>query len=120
MWLDRGKTDAFQSPYFTDKFTATGLYNEDDGSWRISGIIDRSIIEIFLNGGELSATSVFFPTQPLDTMMLRVSGLNETVTASVGVWGLQAAWLNQADENGIVAGNTTESGNSTAGAAKLL
>jgi beta-fructofuranosidase len=120
VWLDRGKTDAFQSPYFTDKFTATGLYNEDDGSWRISGIIDRSIIEIFLNGGELSATSVFFPTQPLDTMMLRVSGLNETVTASVGVWGLQAAWLNQADENGIVAGNTTESGNSTAGAAKLL
>ncbi|CAI9628857.1 glycoside hydrolase family 32 protein [Alternaria burnsii] len=120
VWLDRGKTDAFQSPYFTDKFTATGLYNENDGSWRISGIVDRSIIEIFLNGGELSATSVFFPTQPLDTMMLRVSGLNETVTASVGVWGLQAAWLNQADENGIVAGNNTESGNSTVGAAKLL
>jgi beta-fructofuranosidase len=94
VWLDRGKTDGFQSPYFTDKFTATGLYNEDDGSWRISGIVDRSIIEIFLNGGELSATSVFFPTQPLDMMMLRVSGLNETVTASVGVWGLQAAWLN--------------------------
>ncbi|KAG9193636.1 beta-fructofuranosidase [Alternaria panax] len=120
VWLDRGKTDAFQSPYFTDKFTATGLYNEAEGSWRISGVIDRSIIEIFLNGGELGATSVFFPTQPLDMMMLRVSGLNETVTASVGVWGLKAAWLNQADANGTVAGNTTEGGNVVLGAAKLF
>jgi beta-fructofuranosidase len=108
VWLDRGHTDAFQNPYFTDKFTATGLFNEYEGSWSISGVVDRSIIEVFLNGGEISATSVFFPTQPLDTMMLRVSGLNETATASVGVWALKAAWLDQADANGTVVGNVTE------------
>jgi beta-fructofuranosidase len=122
VWLDRGRTDAFQSPYFTDKFTATGLFNADEGTWSISGVIDRSIIEVFLNGGELSATSVFFPTQPLDMMMLRVSGLNETATVSVGVWGLKAAWLDQADVNGTVAGNVTGGGvNATRlGSAKLF
>lgn len=113
VWLDRGKTNGFDSPYFTDKFSATGLYNEDDGSWSFSGIIDRSIIEIFLNGGELSASSVFFPTRPLDTMALRISGLNSTATASVGVWALRAAWLDQADANGTVSGNVTSGGNST-------
>ncbi|KAH7349031.1 glycosyl hydrolase [Pyrenochaeta sp. MPI-SDFR-AT-0127] len=113
VWLDRGRTDGFASPYFTDKFSATGLYNEEEGSWRLSGIVDRSIIEIFLNGGELSATSIFFPTQPLDTMILRVAGLNETATASVAVWGLRATWLEQADVNGTVAGNVTEGGNGT-------
>ena len=113
VWLDRGRTDGFYSPFFTDKFSATGLYNAKDGSWKLSGIIDRSIIEIFLNDGELSATSVFYPQEPLDLMVLRITGLNETVTASVGVWALKATWLDQADVNGTVAGNVTASGNST-------
>jgi beta-fructofuranosidase len=112
VWLDRGRTEGFQSPYFNDKFSATGLYNEEEGMWRLSAVIDRSIVEVFLNGGELSATSVFFPTQPLDTLMVRVAGLNETVTASVGVWALKAAWMDQADVNGTVAGNVTDGGSS--------
>jgi beta-fructofuranosidase len=113
VWLDRGKTNGFENPFFNDKFSATGLYNEKEGSWTLSGIIDRSIIEVFLNGGEWSATSVFFPTRPLDTMALRIAGLNKTTTASVGVWALKAAWLDQANVNGTVYGNVTEGGNST-------
>jgi len=122
VWLDRGRTDGYQSPFFNDKFSATGLYNEADGSWSISAIIDRSIIELFLNGGELSATSVFFPTQPLDMLMVRVSGLNQTATASVGVWALKAAWLDQAGPNGTVVGNTTHGDikSRMVGAAKLF
>jgi beta-fructofuranosidase len=121
VWLDRGHTDGFSNPFFSDKFSATGLYNEDDGTWRLSGIVDRSIIEIFLNGGELSATSVFFPTRPLDTMALRIAGLNETASASVAVWALKAAWLDQANVNGTVLGNVTTGGNSTRlGAMRLL
>lgn len=108
VWLDRGRTNGFQSPYFNEKFSATGLYNEADGAWRLSGIIDRSIIELYLNGGEISATSVFFPTQALDTMILRVAGINSTATASVGVWTLKAAWLDQANVNGTVHGNATD------------
>ncbi|KAH7071110.1 invertase precursor [Paraphoma chrysanthemicola] len=107
VWLDRGHTDGFPNIFFTDKFSTTGLYNEAEGAWRLSGIIDRSIIEIFINGGELSASSLFFPTQPLDTVELKIAGLNSTATASVAVWSLKAAWSDQADANGIVRGNVT-------------
>lgn len=120
VWLDRGHTDAYSDPFFNDKFSATGLWNKDEGAWRLSGIIDRSIIEIFLNGGELSATSIFFPTRPLDTMSLRISGLKASATASVGVWALKAAWLDQADVNGTVRGNVTKAGNSTTSRAARL
>ncbi|KNG45989.1 glycoside hydrolase family 32 protein [Stemphylium lycopersici] len=119
VWLDRSGTSAFQSPYFNEKFSYTGLY-DGEGSWRISGIIDRSIIELFLNGGEAAATSVFFPTQPLDFMILRIADLNENATASVSVWGLEAAWLSQANANGTVVGNTTESSDLMPRAARLL
>ncbi|CAI6340599.1 unnamed protein product [Periconia digitata] len=108
LWLDRGNTNGFDNPYFSDKFSGTALYNEDgDGEFRISGIVDRSIIELFVNEGEVSGTSVFFPTEPLDIMSLSVKGLNEAASASVGVWALKAAWLDQANANGTVLGNVT-------------
>ena len=108
VWLDRGHTDGFSNPFFTEKFSQTGLYREELGEWRISGIIDRSIIEIFLNEGELGASSVFFPNSPLDIMALSVEGLNEKATASVGVWSLRAVWEEKGDLSGIVVGNVTE------------
>ncbi|UPX19873.1 Beta-fructofuranosidase [Ascochyta rabiei] len=115
VWLDRGKTNGFDHPLFTDKFSYGALYDPNgDGAFRLSGIVDRSIIELFFNGGEAAATSLFFPTSPLDTMILRTAGLNETVTASVAVWSLKATWLNQADWNGTVLGNVTTNTNSTA------
>lgn len=107
VYLDRGKTTGFENIFFTDKFSATGLYNEKDAAWKISGIIDRSIIEIFLNEGELSATSTFFSIGPLDTMSLRITGIDSRATSSVGVWALKAAWLDQADPDGNVHGNST-------------
>lgn len=114
VWLNRGKTNGFDSPLFTDKFSYGALYNPDgDGTLRLSGIIDRSIIELYFNGGEAVGTSVFFADRPLDTLILSTRGLNETVTASVAVWALKAAWLDQADSNDTVLGNVTTAGNST-------
>jgi beta-fructofuranosidase len=51
---------------------------------------------------------------------LRISGLNSTVTASVGVWALKAAWLDQANVNGTVSGNVTDGKSATLGAMRLL
>lgn len=114
VWLDRGKTNGFDHPLFTDKFSYGALYDPNgDGAFRISGIIDRSIIELFFNGGEAAATSIFFPTRPLDTMILKTAGLNNTVTASVAVWSLKATWLNQADSNDTVFGNVTIGGSNS-------
>ena len=112
VWLDRGKTNGFDHPLFTDKFSYGALYDPTQQAYRLSGIVDRSIIEIFFNGGEAAATSVFFPTRPLDTMILKTAGLNDTVTASVAVWSLKATWLDQADSNDTVRGNVTTGGSS--------
>ena len=110
-WLDRGHTSAFDNPYFTDKFSASGLYSgAENGTWTISGVIDRSIFEVFVNGGEQSGTMTFYPTRPLDTMRLSAAGVASNATVSVGVWALEDTWEGAADGNGTVRGNVTGAG----------
>ena len=110
-WLDRGHTNAFDNPYFTDKFSASGLYSgAENGTWTISGVIDRSIFEVFVNGGEQSGTMTFYPTRPLDTMRFSAGGVAANATVSVGVWGLEDTWEGAADGNGTVRGNVTDAG----------
>lgn len=115
-FLNRGHILGFGdlNPFFTDKFSVSQPLNPD-GTFMLEGIIDRSILEVWLDGGRNSATMTFFPQGALDTMELRASGLNEGVEISVMVQGLTSTWEGQADEDGIVKGNVTESsgGNST-------
>lgn len=112
-WLDRGKTLAFDNPYFTDKFSSSSVYSgAENGTWTISGVIDRSILEVFVNGAEQSGTMTFYATRPMDTMRLAAGGVAENVTVSVGVWGLVDAWEGMADGNGTVRGNVTTGGGS--------
>lgn len=91
LWVDRGHTYGFDNPYFTDKFSVNGVYG-DEGTWSMSGVIDRTIIENFLNGGEQSSTNTFYPTEPLDTMRLAAAGIADGATVSVGVWALEDTW----------------------------
>jgi beta-fructofuranosidase len=106
LWIDRGHTYGFDNPYFTDKFSTNGVYG-DEGTWTMSGVIDRTIMENFLNGGEQSATNTFYPMQPLDTMRLAAAGISQGAKVSVGVWALEDAWAQQANSNGTVYGNGT-------------
>ena len=109
-WMDRGHANAFSSdPFFTDKFSSVGRNPADEGSWSISGVIDRSIIEIFVNGGKQSATNTFYTDSPLDTMRLAADGISSGATVSVGVWALEDAWQMMANANGTVVGNVTNS-----------
>jgi len=105
-WLDRSNTDGFQNRFFTDKFSATGLYT-GDGVWAISGIVDRTVLELFVQGGEQSATMLFFPTSPLDTMSITARDLHPNATASVAIWALRSGWTAQENVNGTVVGNAT-------------
>jgi len=105
-WIDRGHTYAFDNPYFTDKFSGTGVYG-GEGMWSLSGIIDRSILEVFVNGGQQSATNTFYATRPLDTVRIGAGGVHPNATVSVAVWALVDAWAMQADANGTVVGNVT-------------
>jgi len=105
-WVDRGHTYAFENPYFTNKFSATGQYS-GDGTWSVAAVIDHSILEVFLNGGQHAATTTFYTNRPLDMLSIGTSGIYSNVSVSVGVWALEDAWAMEANSNGTVVGNVT-------------
>jgi beta-fructofuranosidase len=114
-WISRQKVLGFgeTNPFFTDKFSVGNPINSD-GTFMLEGVMDRSILEVFLDRGRNSAIMTFFPEGDLDTMDMRTDGLNEGVGVSVAVWGLKSTWAAQAGEDGVVYGNmTTSRGNST-------
>lgn len=90
-WLNRGKINGFDNPFFTDKFSVA-LPVEKSGVFLLEGIVDRSIFEVFLNEGDRSATSTFFPEGPLDTLTISAQGLDEGVKVEVLVWSLKSGW----------------------------
>ncbi|EOD51241.1 putative glycoside hydrolase family 32 protein [Neofusicoccum parvum] len=108
-WLDRGKTRGFDNPYFTDKFSVSQLL-DPSGTWSLAGVIDRSILELFLDRATYSATATFFPVQPLTLFSIRTAGLPEGAKVEVKVWGLESAWAAYENENGTVVGNVTTGG----------
>lgn len=110
-WLNRGKTRGFDNPFFTDKFSTAQLLGTK-GTWSLSGVIDRSIIELFLDQGASSATATFFPVEPLSIFAVGTAGLPEGAQVSVAVWGLESAWAQYENENGTVVGNVTTSSSS--------
>ncbi|PPQ98570.1 hypothetical protein CVT26_013753 [Gymnopilus dilepis] len=105
-WLDRGRTNGFDNPFFTDKFSASNPIAAS-GAFTLEAVIDRTILEVFLDHGRNSATSTFFPTSPLDTLVVSAGGLGDDVVVSVVVWGLRDAWADMADPDGIVRGNAS-------------
>lgn len=106
--MSRGHANAFSdNPFFTDKFSTNTVPDMDAGTWRLSGVIDRSIIEIFVQGGEASATNTFYTDQPLDLVRIGAAGINADAKVSVAVWALESTW--DANANGTVVGNVTSS-----------
>ncbi|KDR77324.1 hypothetical protein GALMADRAFT_442459 [Galerina marginata CBS 339.88] len=112
LWIDRSQTRGFDNPFFTDKFSTNNVITMDAdgkaGSFTLEGVIDRSILEVFLDNGRSSATTTFFPTKPLDTLVVAAGGLNANVGVSVTVWGLKDAWLAKTSQDGLVHGNITK------------
>jgi len=108
-WLSRQHTRGLADhPYFTDKFSTDNVYSgSQNGTWTLSGIVDRSIIELFVNGGQGRGTMIFYPSRPLDTLWIGAAGISGDATVSVGVWGLKDAWAEQENANGTVVGNVT-------------
>lgn len=103
-WMDRGNTSAFENVYFADK-VSVGLVLSD--SWEMLMVVDRSVWEVFLMGGEKSATQTFFPRGLLDEVEVSVGGINEAAEVTVAVWELDSAWASEAGGDGVVRGNGT-------------
>jgi beta-fructofuranosidase len=90
-WINRGAIRGFTNDLFDPEFT-TPVTSFPDGIFSFSAVIDRSILEVFLNGGEQSATSVFYPIEILDRLEIVARDLDSDITASAEVWSLKSTW----------------------------
>lgn len=85
-----------------------GPFNEVDVNgttteiYEFHGVIDRTILDVFLNGGINAGTMVFFPAEEnmLDTMTLTVGGIasGSLSVVSLEAWGLQSGWAAAGEE----------------------
>lgn len=91
-FINRGYIRGFDDPFFTDKFSTNNLINTDTQTFRLQVVIDRSILEVFLDNGLRSATTSFFPQGTLDTLIISTASLNPGVKVSTTVWGLESTW----------------------------
>jgi beta-fructofuranosidase len=106
--IDRGDTHGFNNSDFAPTFSTNSTISSN-GTWSVEGVLDRSLLEVFLAEGVKSATVSFFPNASLDTFELATDGLSEGTSVTVTVWTLKSAW---ADEE-VGGGNTTVVGNTT-------
>lgn len=92
-WINRAGTHGFtteDNPAFTPSFNTT--VPPSNGPFTFSGVIDRSLLELFLNGGEQSATVSFFSTSPLDVLTVSARSMGDAGSVHVDVWGLESGW----------------------------
>ena len=94
-WINRGYIQGFDNPFFTDKFSTNSLINPDTRTFRLLGVVDRSILEIFLDNGVKAATVVFYPEDRLDTLVVGTRELSDDVGVTAEVWGLKSTWIEQ-------------------------
>lgn len=112
-FVDRGDISGFDNIFFTDKFSVADVWNTSSGIWRVQAVIDRSILEVFLDGGVHAATVLFYPEEPLTVLNLGTANLPSGVEVSVAVWALKSAWAEYENEQGTVVGNVTDADGST-------
>ena len=121
-FLDRGSTNGFDNVFFTDKFSTAYPLGQET-TWSMIALIDRSIFEVFIDGGAEAATVTFFPTQPLTSLAVSSANIPEGVEINVAVYAVESAWAQYENEQGTVLGNVTTSeggGNSTAPAKRHM
>ncbi|WVW82177.1 hypothetical protein I302_104183 [Kwoniella bestiolae CBS 10118] len=88
IWVDRGKTNGFEYPLFTEKFSASQL----KPAQRIQGIIDKSLSEIYVDNGALVGTVDVYPTAPFTKLSVGTGDLPEGSNVSLEVWELKDTW----------------------------
>ncbi|EJD54989.1 hypothetical protein AURDEDRAFT_50894 [Auricularia subglabra TFB-10046 SS5] len=89
--LDRGNTRGFSHPNFTPNFSMVSKA-DPSGRWKVEGIIDRSIVEVFLDGGKHVATVSYFPLEPLTLFTIDAVALPRDVRVRVLVWAVNSIW----------------------------
>ncbi|ORX34843.1 glycosyl hydrolase [Kockovaella imperatae] len=91
-WLDRGNTKGFGSdnPFWNDRFSVAQV----SAARSIWGVIDRSVLELFIDDGAYSATMLFFSEEPLTLLRIGTEGMPEGTSIELEVHDLHSVWRN--------------------------
>ncbi len=60
-----------RTPFFTDKMSVADVWDASAGTWRLQAVVDRSLLEVFLDGGVHAGTVLLFPARPLVLLRLQ-------------------------------------------------
>lgn len=63
-------------------------------------VIDRSLVEVYLNGGQRVGTMVYFAEGEMDVLVVAANGVPDGVGVGVEVWGLEGIW-GEAGKNSV-------------------
>jgi beta-fructofuranosidase len=88
VWINRGGLRGFDNVFYTDKFFVQPL----PGTKTLSGVIDRSVFELFVNNGLHAGTATFFPKHPLTVMKAAGAGLPKNAHVELTVWPIKSVW----------------------------
>ncbi len=84
-----------QSARSTSSIEDLSSSDRDDselGTYGISGVLDRTILETFLNRGVNANTMIFYSKGGLDTNFLKIAGLRSGDSVDFEAWGLKSGW----------------------------
>jgi len=62
--------------------------------WNLKAVLDRSILEVFLNGGVRAGTLSYFPKEMLDQIKLSISGTDGRVRVHMKIMEVDSVWSN--------------------------
>lgn len=92
VWVDRASgLKGWKNDFFTDKMSSNVLPRAD-GTFSVHGMIDRTILELFFNGGQLSATNTFYPQGKLDTLTIYLINASSNTKVSSSAWAINGIW----------------------------
>lgn len=105
-FINRGGAIGFEDELFTEKFSVDLIPSEKE--WTMRVVMDRSMLEVFINNGVDSATNVFFSEESLTELKISAMEFAEGVEISVRVNALESAWAAMSDpQDDLVHGNQT-------------
>jgi len=94
VYVDRGGTQGFSNPYFTDTFASN--YVTVDNTVKLRILIDVSTLELFVDDGSRVATSLFFFKNLPDSLVFSSQGRGIQLT-NLQVYSYRSIWEPRTD-----------------------
>ena len=90
VYVNRGDTEGFSNPFFTDKFSA--WESNPDNSIKLHVLVDRSTLEVFVDDGvQVGSTSFFMQHGPPTEMRLEAEH-NSVSVQNLTAYSLKSIW----------------------------